>query len=190
MFEPAVSPITVVAAAAQRLAGHMAVLRDAHDLHHVAPGPHDDLTSPEFTAAALLVYRETLSQDYLHRVGVTFLGVADLMDLIAEDHPHRTAQGQWLMMRGYMNAIGTRLAPSAKPTPYGIHVDSPSSSLVGQSTPAIMRFDLLARLTSRAAVLRNLYAADWVSELVVALPEARDGSDLRSSGALSGGWSL
>lgn len=179
------SPTEIIQAAARRMAGLMTALRDAHEVHHVAPGPHDDLTSAEYTKAAAFVYRETLDEEYLRRIGITFGAVVVLMDLVAERQPQRTTQLQWLAVRGYLAAVGERFAPG-----YEAHIaELPSLNLVVQSTPPIVRFDLLARLVSRAAVLRNLDAANWVAELAGEMPDLGDaGMDPASLAALAASW--
>ena len=150
----------------------MTALRDAHEIHLVTPGPHDDLTSPEYTAAAHAIYCETLTDDYVHKIGMTFGAVAVLMDLVAEQQPERTTQLQWLTVRGYLAAIADRFAPGFDAKLQEL----PSLGLATQATPPIVRFDLLAQLTGRGAVLRNLDAANWVAELAGDMP------DLASSG--------
>jgi len=145
----------------------MAALRDAHDDHNIAPGPHDDLTSPEFTAAAHIVYRETLSDSYLRQLGMTFGAVSVLMDLVVERQPQRTTQVQWLTVRGYFAAAADRLAPEH----HQYLGELPSLALATKPTPPVVRFDLLAGLVSRPAVLRTFDAARWVSELADELPD-------------------
>jgi hypothetical protein len=161
------TPTEIIQSAAERLAGHMAVLRDAHDDHQIAPGPHDNLTSAEYTSAAELVYRETLSDAYLRRIGMTFGAVVVLMDLVSERQPERTTQLQWMIVRGYMAATADRFSPG-----YEAKLSElPSLVLATQATPPIVRFDLLAGLASRAAVLRTFDAASWVAELAGDLPD-------------------
>ena len=164
------SPSEIISAAATRLAGQLTALRDAHDVHRITPGAHDDLTSSEYTEAAARVYRETLTDEYLRAVGLTSGAVAVLMDLVADHQPERTTQLQWLAVRGYFMAAAEQFAPD-----YAENLDElPSLNLVTQPTPPIVRFDLLAQLASRAAVLRNLDAANWVAELAEELPDVRD----------------
>ncbi len=179
------SPTDIIKAAARRIMGHMSALRDAHETHQVAPGPHDELASSEYTAVAEVVYRETLNDDYLRRLGITFGAVVVLMDLVADQQPERTTQVQWLTVRGYLAAIGERFAPG-----YAAHIDElPSLNLASQSTPPIVRFDLLAQLTSRAAILRNLDAASWVAELADEMPDLGDAQmDPASLAALAASW--
>lgn len=164
----------------------MRALREAHEIHGVQPGPHDDLTSDEYSAAAALVYRETLSADYLQRIGITFGAVVVLMDLVAERQPQRTTQLQWLTVRGYLAAVGERFAPG-----YEAKIgELLTLDLVAQPTPPIVRFDLLARLVSRAAVLRNLDAADWVAELADEMPDLGSANlDAGALAALAASWS-
>ena len=180
------TPTELIRAAARRLASDMGTLRDAHEIHQVTPGPHDDLTSPEYTAAAALVYAETLSHEYLHQTGMTFGAVVVLMDLVAEQQPERTTQVQWLTVRGYLAAVGERFAPG-----YEARLDElPSLHLATQTTPPILRFDLLAQLTSRAAVLRNLDAANWVAELAGDMPDLGNTHlNPASLAALAASWS-
>ena len=180
------TPTEIIQAAARRMTGHMQALRDAHEIHQLTPGPHDDLTSPEYTAAAALVYNETLSDDYLRQIGMTFGAVVVLMDLVAEQQPERTTQVQWLTVRGYLAAVGERFAPG-----YAAHLDElPSLSLATQTTPPIVRFDLLAQLTSRAAVLRSLDAANWVAELAGDMPDLGNAHmNPASLAALAASWS-
>ncbi len=179
------SPTDIIQAAARRISGHMHALREAHEVHRIPPGPHDDLTSPEYSRAAAVVYSETLSDEYLRRLGITFGAVVVLMDMVAERQPERTTQLQWLTVRGYLAAIGEQYAPG-----FHAHIgELPSLSLAAQSTPSIVRFDLLAQLTSRAAVLRNLDAASWVAELTDELPDLGDAQlDPASLAALVASW--
>jgi len=145
----------------------MTALRDAHEIHQVTPGPHDDLTSREYTAATEAVYRETLNDDYVRQIGMTLGAVSVLMDLVAEQQPERTLQVQWLTVRGYMAAVAERFAPG-----YHAKLDElPALTMALQPTPPIVRFDLLAQLAGRGAVLRNLDAANWVAELAGEMPD-------------------
>lgn len=185
MTDQELSATALINAAARRLVGHMRAMRDAHENHQVTPGPHDDLTSREYTAAAALVYRETLDEDYLRRLGITFGAVVVLMDLVADRQPERTTQVQWLTVRGYLAAMAERFAPR-----YEAHIDElPTLNLATQATPPIVRFDLLAQLPSRAAVLRNLDAASWVVELADEIPDLDDAHiDPASLAALAASW--
>jgi len=180
------SPTEIIQAGARRIAGHMVALRDAHEVHRISPGPHDDLTSPEYTRAVKQVYSETLNDEYLRRLGLTFGAVAVLMDLVAERQPERTTQLQWLSVRGYFAAAGDRFAPG-----YALDLNElPSLHLATKATPPIVRFDLLAQLASRAAVLRNLDAANWVAELAGEMPDLGDACMQPASlAALAASWS-
>ena len=178
-------PTEIIQGAAQRLAGHMGALRDAHDDHQVPAGPHDDLSSPEYSAAAELVYRETLGEAYLRRMGMTFGAVVVLMDLVAEQRPEQTMQRQWVDVRAYFSSVADRFAPG-----YEAHLDElPSLGLATKSTPPIVRFELLAGLASRPAVLRLFDAANWVDELVGEMPDLSDAElGPAALAALAAGW--
>jgi hypothetical protein len=164
------SPTEAIGAAASRLAGHVGAIRDAHDDHGIPAGPHDDLTSSEYAAAAGDIYRQTLSNDYLHRTGLTFGAVTVLMDLVRDRQPATVGHKRWAMVRDYFAAAAEVFAPG-----YRTSLDDlPSLVLATQPTPPVVRFDLLAQLASRAAVLRMFDAASWVVEAVDTLPLMHD----------------
>ena len=163
------TPNEVIAAAALRVVSDLDALREAHDDHGFAPGPHDDLADDEYAAAAAEIHRQTLSDEVVGRLGVLHGQIVSVMDAFAGHHPGPTDQPKWQSVRRYhaaMSAAFTRFGePAAK---------VPAVALVAKPTPAILRFDLLAGLASRAAVLRMIDAAGWVAALAGELPAVED----------------
>lgn len=151
----------MIAAAARQVATDVDAIREAHEDHGLTPGPHDDLAADPYAIAAADVYRQTLSDAVVRRIGLTHGVVAVLMDLVAEHRPDETDHRQWRLMRRLFDAHGRHFAPGEDDPVSAL----PSLALAWQPTPAIVRFDLLAQLASRAAALRTLDAARWVAEL-------------------------
>ncbi len=163
------SALTVIAAvdnACHRLAMHARELMEAHDLHGIAPGPHDDLTTSSFAAAAEPVYRASLSDDYLTRIGLSFGAVDVLMQTLGRGAPDHANDPRWQGVMSYFRHAAERYAPD--------YIDRfhelPSLSLLTQQTPSLVRFDLLAGLASRLGAMQLFDAASWVGEAVVDHP--------------------
>jgi len=154
--------VAVIGGLATRTVGHHEALRSAHDEHGVVPGPHDDCAAPAYMQAAGEIYRMTLSAEYLDQLGVTFGATAVLMEAVARMPEVELQSPQWEKLGSYFAAVADELSPD-----HLDRIDSLSSfDLVHRPTPAIIRFDLLAELVSRAAVIRCLDAASWVAEAV------------------------
>jgi hypothetical protein len=164
-------PRDIIGGAAQRLAGFCNSLREAHDDHGIEPGPHDELASVDFNAAAESIFRNSVSAEYLERVALTFGAVSVLMKLTEGVAPVVATNPKWQQVVAYFTLFAERFEPS-----YKAELDRlPSLVLATQASPAVIRFDLLAAQASRAAVVRLFDAASWVAEIAPTLPEMADG---------------
>lgn len=164
-------PRDIIGAAAQRLAGFCGALREAHDDHGIEPGLHDDLATAPFHEAADTIFHQSLSADYVRRVSLTFGAVSVLMRFAETVAPAVAANPKWQQVVEYFTTFAELHTPD-----YRTELDQlPSLVLATQSSPAVIRFDLLAAEASRVAVLRLFDAASWVAEVAPTLPTLDDG---------------
>lgn len=164
-------PRDIIGAAAQRLAGFCSAIREAHDDHGVEPGPHDDLTAAPFHEAAGRILHDSLSADYIRRTSLTFGAVSALMQFTETVAPAVAANPKWQQVVEYFTTSAELHTPN-----YKAELDQlPSLVLATQSSPAVIRFDLLAAEASRVGVLRLFDAASWVAEVAPTLPTLDDG---------------
>lgn len=163
-------PRDIIGGAAQRLAEFCNSLREAHDDHGVEPGPHE-LASVGFHAAAETIFRDSVSAEYIERVALTFGAVSVLMKLTEGMAPVVATNPKWQQVVTYFTLFAERFEPGYKAELERL----PSLVMATQASPAVIRFDLLAAQTSRAAVVRLFDAASWVAEIAPTLPEMDDG---------------
>lgn len=121
--------------AGRRVHGLCAAVIDAFD-HDADPGGLDPWT-PEYHAAAAEVYPLTLSATYLDAVAEAFVGIAQLMELVAAPVG---AEDDWSLVATYLRNAGTAMG--------GTGTDDPPIKIVTQATPSVMRVDLLAAIGS------------------------------------------
>jgi len=119
-----------------------------------------------FQENAARLYRDVLPHDYLERLSAVFLGCS----LTMEDHAiPGSLSGDWQIVSSYLTnaseAIATELGLDLFPV-----WDDPTGSN-DPTTPAVVRFDLLAALVSTDGVRRLREAGDNVARHLLAATE-------------------
>jgi len=121
-------------------------------------GADDEPWESEFQRKAAVIYREILPEHYLQRLVSVFLGCS----LTMEEQSIPASLGQdWHIVTRYLECATDAIAEEMDFDPFPAW-DDPSES--GEpTTPAVVRFDLLATHTSREGVRRLGEAGDNVA---------------------------
>ncbi len=152
-----------VRVACGRIAGGAAAIVEAHRLG-VPEGPHDRPWAPDYHGEAVLVYAESLPDTYQRDIAALFSRSAQTM--AAGSIPARLAEN-WAIVTEYFRHASDAIAeyltsPSAESREL---VEVTSAEIEGRdSPPMVIRFDALARLTTRNGAIRLEQAAVTVRE--------------------------
>ena len=155
-----------------RIAGSARAVLEAYELG-VVEGPHEFPWDPRFHRDAVPVYAAALPPSYQLRVEEFFRLSSEAM--ANETIPGRLSE-DWTIVRTYMDSLSSALAayyeiPQTEPQEASV---TPSGETgVGELVPMVVRFDLLARLTTsqgarrleRAAVTARDHMADSPPDL-------------------------
>lgn len=153
----------LVRVACGRIAGSARAIVEAHELG-VTEGPHELLWNAEYQREAVRIYATFLPVSYQLCVGELFRYSSEVM--AGETIPGHLAE-DWTILRSYMNAVSAAMSEHyAVPPSQMLEPDVPLSRepAVSESLPMVIRFDLLARLTTSEGARRLERAATAVRD--------------------------
>ncbi len=167
-------PRALVRLSCGRIAGFARAIIEAHELG-TAEGHHELPWTAEYHRDAVRVYAASLPPSYQLCVGELFRYSSEVMagetilGHLAED---------WMIVRSYMNSVSSAMSEYYAATPSQmLKPDVPPSEgvTVSESLPMVIRFDLLARLTTSEGARRLERAAVAVRDhMEVPLPALED----------------
>lgn len=144
--------MTIVSAAVRRVRVIVDCLAEAHALG-IDPGTANDMTSVEYHASVLPIYRLTLSDGYLQAVAKIY---ADAFEVI--DRANSSSEQSWRIVTTFLGSV-SRVLETVEPE------DRPLAELPSQPTP-IIRYAELAKTVTPEAVTHLRSAVYEVLEFV------------------------
>ena len=136
-----------IAQIASRVRGFARSLLEAHDLGF-GPGDQNELWTLEFHRIAAPAYSASLPPWYAFELALTFERYGALM--AASPAPSEAAHA-WTIISSYLNGASCALLET---TPPDGRRNSVQRRPIGATTPAVMRYDLLACVASREGATR------------------------------------
>ena len=164
----------LVRVACGRIAGFARAILEAHELG-LAEGHHELPWTAEYHRDAVRVYAASLPASYQICVGELFRYSSEVM--AGETIPRHLVE-DWMIVRSYMISAGSAMSAHYAALPSRMsEPDVPPSEgvTVSESLPMVIRFDLLARLTTSEGARRLERAAVAVRDhMEVPLPALED----------------
>lgn len=167
-------PRALVRVACGRIARGANAILEAHELG-VAEGPHELLWSAEYQREAVRVYAASLPVPYQLCVGEFFRYSSEVM--ADETIPGRLAE-DWMIIRSCMDSVVAAMSEHYATQPSQMldsDVPLPERIALSESLPKVIRFDLLARVTTSEGARRLEGAATAVrDQMETPLPALED----------------
>ncbi len=142
---------------ARRVAGFSNAITQGHEFG-IAPGPHAQMWTPEYSRAALEIFETAFPWVYLVRMADGFDECDDAMVEMSTVLEHDI---EWTRLQQYLRSVSRAIREKAPAANY----EKAYASELEDSTPPIMPFRQLAELTSSEAAAEMHRCANEVVQL-------------------------